>query len=180
MSKKAFFISRIGDPESNERKQSDRLLKYIVTPVLMERGYEPPTRADQMTTPGVISSQVFRRLWEDDLVIADLTGGNPNVFYELAVRHLRKLPCIQMIHGGESLPFDVATGRTISFGFQLEEAESTRRQLDAMIKASEHEPASFSTELSVTMDLMELERNGNPLEKVVTEVLSNLQILRGM
>jgi hypothetical protein len=180
MSKKAFFISRIGDPESKERKQSDTLLKHIVTPILMKRGYEPATRGDQMTTPGVISSQVFRRLWEDDLVIADLTGGNPNVFYELAVRHLRKLPCIQMIHRGESLPFDVATGRTISFGFELDEAESARSQLDAMIKASEDEPASFNTELSVAMDQMQIEANGNPLEKVVTEVLSNLQILRGI
>src|SRR5438309_2110251 len=171
MSKRAFFISRIGEADSPERKQSDRLLKYIIDPVLNDRGYDPSTRADQMTTPGIISAHVFKRLWEDDLVIADLTGGNPNVFYELAVRHVSKRPCIQMIHRGHNLPFDVASGRTISFGFELEEAESSRRQLDAMIKASEDEPTSFNTELSVSMDQMQLEANGNPLEKVVTEIL---------
>ena len=133
-----------------------------------------------MTTPGVISAQVFKRLWEDDLVIADLSGGNPNVFYELAIRHLRKLPCIQMIHREDKLPFDVATGRTISFGFEVEEVESSKRELDAMIKAAEETPASFNTELSVAMDLMQLESSGSPLEKVVTEILSNLQILRGI
>jgi hypothetical protein len=180
MSKKAFFISRIGEPDSPERKQSDRLLQYIIIPVLNDRGYDPPMRADQMTTPGVISAQVFKRLWEDDLVIADLSGGNPNVFYELAIRHLRKLPCIQMIRREEKLPFDVATGRTISFGFQVEEVYSSKRELDAMIKAAEEAPASFNTELSVSMDQMQMEATGNPVEKVVTEILSNLQILRGI
>src|ERR1035438_4586551 len=80
MAKTCSFISRIGDHGSPERAFSDKLLKYIVAPVLENCGYETPVRADHITQPGVITTQVFTRLWDDDLVVADLTGGNPNVF----------------------------------------------------------------------------------------------------
>jgi hypothetical protein len=74
MSRTCFFISRIGDPGSPERDFSDKLLKYIVAPVLEKCGYETPVRADQITQPGVITTQVFTHLWTADLVVADLTG----------------------------------------------------------------------------------------------------------
>src|SRR5689334_10647362 len=99
--KTCFFISRIGAPDSNERKLSDKLLEHIVNPVVERLGYEKPVRADHITRPGTITTQVFRHLWLDDLVIADLTGHNANVFYELAVRHLSKRPFVQMISSAE-------------------------------------------------------------------------------
>jgi hypothetical protein len=102
MPKTCFFISRIGDVGSPERDFSDKLLKYIIAPVLEKCEYEKPVRADQITQPGVITTQVFTHLWNDDLVIADLTGGNPNVFYELAVRHIRRKPFVHMIQGARS------------------------------------------------------------------------------
>jgi len=103
--KTCFFISLIGAPDSSERIQSNKLLKFIIEPVLKTRGYDIPVRADQITQPGMITSQVFTKLWNDDLVIADLTGKNPNVFYELAVRHIVRKPCIHMIRKGETFAF---------------------------------------------------------------------------
>jgi hypothetical protein len=72
--KSCFFISRIGAPDSADRRFSDKLLEYIVCPAVVAAGYNIPVRADQMTKPGIITSQVFTELWNADLVVADLTG----------------------------------------------------------------------------------------------------------
>jgi hypothetical protein len=78
------------------------VLRYIIDPVIGKHGYAPAVRADHITQQGTINVQVFQHLWNDELVIADLTGDkqnvfNPNVFYELAIRHLSKRPFVQII-----------------------------------------------------------------------------------
>lgn len=70
-------------------------------------------RADGIDKPGVITRQVIQYLVEARLVIADLSFHNPNVFYELAVRHMVRKPVVQLIQKSESIPFDVNQLRTI-------------------------------------------------------------------
>ena len=48
-----------------------------------------------------------------DLVVADLTDHNPNVFYELAIRHALQLPLVQLIDSAQDLPFDIKAMRTV-------------------------------------------------------------------
>ena len=107
-----FIIAPIGEPETDIRRRSDQILKHLLTPALKDFGYKP-VRADKISEPGIITSQVIQHIIEDALVIADLTGWNPNVFYELAIRHVLKKPFIHIIEKGEKIPFDVAPNRTI-------------------------------------------------------------------
>jgi len=83
--KVCFFITPIGSANSPERKRADNIQKYILNDVLFKRF--SIFRADELPFPGSISHQVIKWLYNADLVIADLTGDNPNVIYELAVRH---------------------------------------------------------------------------------------------
>ena len=110
--KTCFVIAPIGDHESLIRQRSDQILKHIIEPVAEKCGYEA-IRADKISVPGIITTQIIEHIINDDLVIADLTGQNPNVFYELAVRHCAKKPILQIIQLGESIPFDVNPTRTI-------------------------------------------------------------------
>ena len=71
-------------------------------------------RADKISTPGLITSQVIDHLVRAPLVIADLSFGNPNVFYELALRHASRKPTVQVIRTGDPLPFDVGQFRTVT------------------------------------------------------------------
>ncbi len=48
------------------------------------------------------------------VLVADLTGANPNVYYELAIRHAVGKPIVQLIAKEERIPFDVADMRTIA------------------------------------------------------------------
>src|SRR5438128_2309435 len=109
--KLCFVISPVGDEGSDIRKRADQILKHVISPIVKELGYEP-VRSDQISKPGVITGQIIEHLIEDSLVVADLTGYNPNVFYELAVRHAVRKPVVQLRKKGEPLPFDVAPVRT--------------------------------------------------------------------
>jgi hypothetical protein len=84
--KTCFVIAPIGEPASEIRKRSDQVFTYVITPAVQECGYTA-LRADQISEPGLIDSQVIERIVNDPLVIADLTGHNPNVFYELALKY---------------------------------------------------------------------------------------------
>lgn len=71
-------------------------------------------RADEIDDEGLITNQIIEHLIEDDLVVADLTGLNPNVFYEVAVRHAARKPIVHLITTGQDIPFDVANMRAVS------------------------------------------------------------------
>ena len=70
-------------------------------------------RADAIDQPGVITRQVIEYIMKSRLVIADLSYHNPNVFYELALRHAVKLPIVQIVRACDRVPFDVNQMRTI-------------------------------------------------------------------
>jgi hypothetical protein len=172
--------TRIGDEDSPERDFSDKLLKYIVAPVMERCGYEAPVRADHITQPGVITTQVFAHLWADDLVVADLTGSNPNVFYELAVRHIRRKPFVHLIQAGAKIPFDVAPNRTIVFEFDIEKAEAAKATLAAMVMAAPEDPANIQTPLSAAVDFATAGIGVDPLRDGVAQILSAVQEIKGM
>src|SRR5215472_13179804 len=90
-----FVIAPIGPKDSDIRKRSDQVLKHIFKKALAEK-FEV-IRGDNIDEPGMITLQVLRAVQESDLVIADLTGHNPNVLYELAVRHAMEKPIIHVI-----------------------------------------------------------------------------------
>jgi hypothetical protein len=107
-----FYISPIGQPDSDQRKHADFFLEYVVTPALKEFNLKV-VRADQIGKAGMIGKQVLEHLLKSRLVIADLSFHNPNVFYELSLRHAARLPAVQLIREGEPIPFDLDQYRTI-------------------------------------------------------------------
>ena len=107
-----FVISPIGDPNSVERKHADLMLTALIEPALKELGLRA-VRADTISTPGLITGQVMDHVARAKLVIADLSFGNPNVYYELALRHATRKPVVQIIRTGDKLPFDVGQYRTV-------------------------------------------------------------------
>ena len=84
----------------------------IVEPALEHLGPRV-VRADSIDKPGTITKQIMEYLLRSRLVIADLSFHNPNVFYELAIRHAARLPVVQLIRASERIPFDLNQIRTI-------------------------------------------------------------------
>ncbi|MCK9376184.1 MAG: hypothetical protein M0P73_08545 [Syntrophobacterales bacterium] len=172
-----FVIAPIGEEGTEVRRRSDQVLKHIITPAAKECGYKA-VRADTISEPGMITSQVIQHLVEDPLVIADLTGRNPNVFYELAVRHAVRKPCVQIIQMGEPIPFDVSQSRTIQVDHHdLDSAARCKEELVRQIHSVEKDPSDIDTPITVAIDLQSLRQSDNPLEKSNAEIISILQDL---
>lgn len=148
--KTCFVIAPIGEAGSDIRKRSDQVLKHVIVPAVDACGYDA-LRADQISEPGMITSQVIQHIVDDPLVIADLTGWNPNVFYELAIRHALRKPLIQMIKRGEQIPFDVAGTRTIYVDHKdLDSVEEAKEEIGKQVKALEKDPSNIETPISVS------------------------------
>lgn len=107
-----FYITTIGEENSIERKHSDLFLGSIVEPALEQLNLKV-IRADKIDKPGMITKQIIEYLSKAKLIIADLSFSNPNVFYELAIRHAFRLPTVQLIRKGDKIPFDINNSRTI-------------------------------------------------------------------
>ncbi len=108
-----FFVAPIGEEDSEHRKHSDMVLGSIVEPALEPLGLKV-VRADGIASPGMISRQVLDYILNAKLVIVDLSYHNPNVFYELAIRHMLKKPIVQLIRKADKIPFDISNSRTIT------------------------------------------------------------------
>lgn len=175
--KKCFVIAPIGEPKSETRKRSDQILKHIINPATKECGYKA-IRADQISEPGRITSQVIQRIIDDPLVIADLTGKNPNVFYELAIRHAIRKPFIQLIDKKEQLPFDVADMRTIQVDHHdLDSVEESKKQIINQIRSLEKNSSNLETPISTSLDLQLLRSSDSPEQRSMAEVIPMIQVL---
>lgn len=110
-----FVIMAFGTKGTPESLASEHVYKDMISPVLREFGYDP-VRADEIPHPGSITRQIVDLLQHSALVIADLTHANPNVYYELGVRHsFVRSGTILIAQDGEHLPFDVANYRVLFY-----------------------------------------------------------------
>jgi hypothetical protein len=124
-----FIICPIGEPDSETRIRADTVLTTVLKPAVSELGLDA-VRADHIELPGLITKHVLDYLYEAPLVIADLTDANPNVFYELGIRHALGKPAIHIVDATSRLPFDLQGMRTIDFDYKSPpSAEEARKEV---------------------------------------------------
>lgn len=93
----------------------NRIYEEYIKPALESGGFDI-FRADEELRAGNIRGDLFQELLLADLVVVDLSIDNPNVWYELGVRHaLRQRGVIQIQCQRDYLPFDVYTDRTLRY-----------------------------------------------------------------
>ena len=107
-----FFIALIGEEGSEHREHSDAMLGALIERAIEDTGMTV-VRADQIGKPGMITSQVIEYILKSAVVVADLSFHNPNVFYELALRHVTGLPTVHIVRSEDKIPFDISDFRTI-------------------------------------------------------------------
>ncbi len=108
------------------------------------------------------------------MIIADLTGNNPNVFYELSFRHALGKIAIHLAFEGTVLPFDVRDNRTIFYTMHARIVEDARAELANQIRRvhqPEYKPMNPITE---TADIVNLDRSGTPDRQVLAQLLRSV------
>ena len=74
-------------------------------------------RADDFFTVGVVMSDVWTGICRSRIIIADCTGRNPNVFYEIGLAHTVGKPVVLIAQNSEDVPFDLRHYRYIPYEY---------------------------------------------------------------
>lgn len=137
--KKCFVISPIGEEGSEIRKRADQVFKYIVFPVCEECGFEA-IRVDKINQADSITQTIIDHLNSSELVIADITGHNPNAFYEMGYRASTGKAMIHLREKNESIPFDIAGIRAFDYNLaDLDSVEEVKNRLIMTIRTMDFE-----------------------------------------
>lgn len=102
------------------RRRADAVFERIFSPAATQCGFSA-WRADRSALPGRIPDEVLRHLYDDPIVIADLTENNGSVAYRLAIRDFYRKPTVAVIDGKGSIPFYQSQVRVIRIGYLNEE-----------------------------------------------------------
>jgi hypothetical protein len=88
--------------------------EHVLRPTVTAVGDECK-RADDFFSLGPIMNDVLKSIREADYLIADLTGKNPNVFYELGIAHALDKPVILLTQQLNDVPIDLRHLRLIAY-----------------------------------------------------------------
>ncbi|MFJ5228795.1 hypothetical protein ACIQBJ_02740 [Kitasatospora sp. NPDC088391] len=122
-----------GSPERDAYEHHLTIFEQVIAPAC-EKFDVTALRADDIADAGDINEQICRHVIGSDLVIADVSGGNPNVMYELGLRHLNGGPTIHIGEDGQ-LPFDIASVRTIKYQRSRSMLATARRRIESALEA---------------------------------------------
>jgi uncharacterized SAM-dependent methyltransferase len=175
LNKECFFIAPIGEEGTETRERSDGVMEYIVAPAAQALGLVT-VRADKIAKPGQITRQVIEHVVGAKTSVVDLTEANPNVYYELAVRHTAQLPTVLICQEGEKLPFDISQMRTIFFDYKsLKSAADCKEQIiDHLRQAINGEVES---PIATSVSVQKLEQGTDP-ERVLAQVVDGFEEIR--
>jgi hypothetical protein len=142
----------IGSEGSETRKIFDDVYHYVIVPgvSLAKRSYKC-IRADEVQKPNNIIKDIAQKLYNADVVIADLTGQNPNVFYELGVRHALVGKTIILSQSFTDIPFDLRGYRTIIYSpGDLSGNEQTKKQIAKFLQEIDEKSSASDNPVSET------------------------------
>ncbi len=92
----------------------DNHYKTVFTPSIKEAGFEP-LRADDLFGSGMVIEQIWEQIRKAKVLLAELTGKNANVFYELGLAHAIRQPVVIVTDNIEDVPFDLRHLRVITY-----------------------------------------------------------------
>lgn len=174
---RCFVVSTIGEAGSKEREDADLVLEYLIKPAIGDK-YEV-TRGDEDSNPGAITPQIVESILEADLVIADLSGFNPNVYYEVAISHGYERPTVHLQVATERPAFDLKDMRLVRYNLAnpRELATAVKTLGDFATFASEH-PEKVRTPLSGAKQFLQIEGSDDPIAQSNLEVIEQVRRLR--
>ena len=160
-------MAPIGGSGSRVRRQSDQVLRHLIVPAC-EVVSHTAVRADAIHAAGHITAQVMELISSAPLAVADVSGLNPNVMYELAVRHVIGKPVAQIATAGTKLPFDVGTLRTVFFNMaDPDDVARAKNDLQQQLTALIREPGRFRAASTPTHDVVSVHLNDEQTRSVI-------------
>lgn len=109
----------------------ESVYRQLIKPVAEPFGLKV-LRADDIYSPGVITEQIRVAIHQSVICIADVTGKNPNVLYEVGIAHTLGKPTILLSQSAEQIPFDLRAFRVVIY--DIEKISRARENLEGTIQ----------------------------------------------
>jgi hypothetical protein len=166
-----FVISPIGRDGTEAHSRFKEVLEFIIKPAIVSSGYEMSViRADDMNRPGSFIKDILQQLLDSYVVIADLTTQNPNVFYELGVRHALSPRTILVAQAADDIPSDLREYRTIVYDTSARGAATFKEQVQKYLKEIFADPHRADNPV--------MDRLGSVLERQTAALQEEIKSLR--
>lgn len=138
----AFILMPFRDKESEDIKER------VIKKVCEELGLELK-RADDYFTSTAIIDDVISAIKDADIIIADITGKNPNVFYELGYAHALKQKRTILItrENPENMPFDIKHLRIFTYSLLKGDMDKFEKALKKAMKVALETPVKSYLQL---------------------------------
>lgn len=181
--KSCFVIMAIGEQivddttvtSASLRSKYDDLIKEAI---LKARPSLEVIRADDVSLPGTITTDIITRLMHSNYVVADVTFPNPNVFYELGLRHAcRSGTIIIKDKAGPRVPFDIAHLRYVEYENTTAGLKALSTQLAGYFDHFDREPTRPDNHFQ---ELAKLTGYAFPDYKKAEEMPPELQAIMGL
>ncbi len=147
-----------------------------------------PLRCDEIEQAGSIHQDMFEHIANDDVAIVDLTTLNPNVFYELGVRHAL-MPCVTVLIKAKDapMPFNVEGLRTIEYEINRASREQIRSFIENGLKSGKTDSPTYGISLRLqekSQKIVKLQsfpyRHNTCATKKITVLTGDIQERRGI
>jgi len=110
------------------REDLNEVYDFLISESLEQAGYTA-RRADDIKSQSNILEDIIQNIAHSDLIVADLTGANPNVYYELGIAHALQRKVILMTQEITELPFDLRSYRVIGYDTHFSKMNQAKKQL---------------------------------------------------
>lgn len=157
------------DQETEKTIDFDSIYQLVISPAADAEGFVT-VRADNTLPSGRILDQVVERIMAADLFIGDISTLNPNVFYEIGLRHMTAKLCMLIARKGVKIPFDLAGYRVYMYSDQQDDVKNARYGLQATINALLAGGPSAGSPVSIHR-LKELQEGDKAAEKSQLDAL---------
>lgn len=175
--KTCFIITPIGPEGSDIRRRTDGVINVAIAPALQESGYSIPKVSHQIFSSNSITKEIIKSVYESDLVIADLSGNNPNVMYEVAIRHSSGKPIIHITSDISSLPFDINDHRTFTYTNDMMGVTELKESLLKAIKDIKENPENQSNPVSDSLErtsIINIPENTMEFDKIIPTLMDKM------
>jgi O-acetyl-ADP-ribose deacetylase (regulator of RNase III) len=155
MDQTCFVIMPFGKKEDIEGTiiDFDKVYEDLIEPVITEMNMKC-VRCDQVAAAGWIHKDMIRYIHDSEACVVDLTTCNPNVFYELGIRHaLRRQVTVLLRQKNVRLPFNIQGLRTIEYGLDFRGITNAKAEIRTFLSNGLSQRANDSLVHDILPDL---------------------------
>lgn len=134
-------------------------------------------RGDEDDSPGQITPRIVQGILDATLVVADLTGENPNVYYELAIAHAFARPVLHIGDSDTRPKFDTKDSRVIVVELRIDQATAAIQQITRYAKYALDHAEAADNPVAQAAQRAQLQTVQDPEADALRQILDRLDTL---